>query len=761
MSAVKQELPARVGELIDGPWPARRRRTARPKLVELGLLLVIAALVPLREAWVVQAISLALLLTVPGALALRALRVPRSALAAFPVFVPATSLVVLSLSGLAVDLVGDGAGMAQPLRPVPLLVGVQAAGLLLALAGSRAPAEVGVRWSLPSVRVSELWPLLLPAVAALGAGRLTNGHTGAVAIAGVVACMAALAIGLAFADRMSRTHVSVLVFGVALALLWGYSLRSRFVYGYDISSEFHFLDETWRTGSWHTGHRDDAYGAMLSLTVLPSVLHALAGTSTLLLLKAVYPAFTALFAVGVFHLAARYVRPRYAVLAVAIIITQSYFFQQMPALGRQEVALLMFIALIAAVLLEDVSRRVQAGLIVVLATGMVVAHYSTTYLALSLLGLAALGGALWTLARRPTGTVMATFIAFLACLAGAGVWYGAVTHSTQNVSSFTSNLRSKGLDVLPNRAPGQGIVDAYLNGNTVAPLTGKQYESAAVRQNDITRPYVHPLKAADRSVYRPADAHRTTTPEDAAGARLGTLALLASQSLNLVAVLAALALLLLPRISPRMRAVGMLAAATFLALGLLRLSGTAANAYNQERAFVQSMVLLSIGVAFALQWFAGRFRRLGGLTTAAFGAGLLIVLLGTVGLRAQVFGGGATTNLANAGEDYDRFYITPQELAGAKWLNAVSPSNQLRYADSYTQIRIFATGGRTRGLLTDITPRTLDRHAWVLGSESNILRDRGRGSIGRRYSLFRWPGRYLDNNFNRVYTSGGSAVYHR
>jgi uncharacterized membrane protein len=761
MSAVNQDLPIRVGEVIDGPWAQRRASERMVRLVEVGLLVLIAALVPLNDAWVVQAISLLLLLSVPGALLLRAIRVPSATIAGFPIYVPAASLMVLSFTGLAVDLIGNWVGIAEPLRAVPLLIGVEIVGLLLAVAGARASSEVGVRWALPSLRIWELWPLLLPVLAAIGAGRLTAGHGGAVAIVGVSLCAAALAVGLVFANRMSTVHVSALVFGVALALLWGYSLRSRFVYGYDVSSEFHFLDDTWKTGSWHTAHRDDAYGAMLSLTVLPSLLHAIAGTSTLLLLKAVYPLFVALFALGLFQLARRYVAARYAVLAVAIVITQNYFFQQMPALARQELALLMFITLVAAVLQDGLTRRVHFGLIAVLAAGMVTAHYSTTYLALSLFGLAAAGGALFTLVRRPTGNVLAVTAAFLACLACSGIWYGAVTHSTQNVSTFTSDLKDNGLDVLPNRAPGQSVLDAYLNGNQLIRVSGTQYESSVARQYALTRSYVKPLKAADQAQYRPQEAKLPGRAEAGSGSELRTLSLFASQSLNLVAVLAALALLLLPRVAPRLRAVGMLAAATFLALGLLRLSGTAANAYNQERAFVQSMVLLAIGVAFALQWVASRWSRVGRVVSVGFGVGLLVILFGTVGLRAQVFGGGVTTNLANGGEDYERFYISPQELAAAQWLGAVSPADQLRYADGYAQIRLFAEGITARGLLTGITPRTIDRHAWVYGTGVNVLKGRARGSVNRQYALFQWPDRYLNDYYNRVYSSGGSAVYHR
>jgi len=68
-----------------------------------------------------------LVLTVPGLLALRALRVPGEAVVRFPVYVPCASLVVLLASGLAVDLAGPARGLAAPLRTAPLLAGLEAA----------------------------------------------------------------------------------------------------------------------------------------------------------------------------------------------------------------------------------------------------------------------------------------------------------------------------------------------------------------------------------------------------------------------------------------------------------------------------------------------------------------------------------------------------------------------------------------------------------------------------------------------------------
>ena len=83
-----------------------RGRSRGPRLAELAALAVLPALVAARDVWAAQALLLALLLTVPGLLALRAMRVPGEAIVRFPVYVPCASLVVLIASGLVVDLEG-------------------------------------------------------------------------------------------------------------------------------------------------------------------------------------------------------------------------------------------------------------------------------------------------------------------------------------------------------------------------------------------------------------------------------------------------------------------------------------------------------------------------------------------------------------------------------------------------------------------------------------------------------------------------------
>lgn len=754
--------------LVVAPAEARRRAPsprvlrARQIAIELALMGLIAALVPLRHAWPAQAALLILLLTLPGAILLRALRVPGDAVLGSPVYVPAASIVVVLAAGLGVDLVGPQLGAHAPLRTWPLLAGTEALLLLLAVLAAPAPLESGVPWRMIQPRLQRAWPLVLPLAAAAGALRLTQGHSPAIATAALAASGAALLLAVVLAERISRNQLSLVLYGAGLAACWGFSLRGHYTYGFDIASEYHVVTASWSSGVWHPAHAGDAYGAMLSLTVLPSALHALTGIGSLALLKAVYPALLALLPPALFGIAERFLRRRFAFIAAGLLVVQSYFFQQMPAIARQEIALLLFIALVAAVLDDRLPRRSQLPLVALLGAGMAVSHYSTTYMALAMFGVAAILQLVLVALRRPVTAKLAVAIAFVATAAAAAGWYAPVTHSSANLTGFSTNLRERGLDILPNAQPGQNPLAAYLSGNSQKRVSAEAYARLVAREYRQQRKYVVPLRAASNPRYRLQDStspiDRTRNPTASAASREAQLA--GSQLLNLLAVIGALALLVRRRTGPLLRQLALLALATLLVLGFVRLSGTAASSYNQERAFVQTMVPLGVAMAWLVEWLAARRRGLQLLAPALTVLALAATFFGTSGLRAAAFGGGTPTNLANGGEDYERFYVTAPELAAARWV-AGAPHGSMVYTDRYGQLRVLEATGRSQGVLLDVTPLTLDHHAWVYASRTNIDAGRARGEVKQKFAIYRWPARFLDENFNTVYSNGSSTVYHK
>ncbi len=741
---------------------ARRPRGALPDLAaSVAGVLAVAGLAQIRGVWVAQAAELLLLLSLPGFLLLRATRMSPSAMRGFPLYVPCASIAVIMAAGLSADLIGPGLGVARPLATIPFTVAICAvcAALILVALLRRAPSLLS-DWG-ATAKLWRAWPLLLPIVAWAGATRLNNGDGRGIAIAAVAATGVALMLCAWRAHRWTPAQTGLLVFGAGLALMWGFTLRSHFVYGFDITGEYQTFTQVLHHGRWHASHPHDSYGAMLSLTIFPSTLVAMTGASPLLVLKAIYPCLFALFPVGVYLLAARVLDRRFAYLAVLFILVQTYFFQQLPAIARQEIALLFFVCLVFAMFDGRLGRESQIVLLAVFAIGLALSHYSTTYLTIVVLAAALVLELIRRRLAPRTASVaivpLAITVAFMG--AGAAIWYEPVTNSAQNVSQFFSDLSSKGISPLPNA--GGGILHSYLAGNLAKRVGGAQFATLAHNDYAKTRTYVHPLPQANEAAFGLQNASVPGQRVRSAPAvrALDTEEVLAAQLSNLFAAIGALILWLRRRSDPTARGVALLGVATLLFLLTVRLSGTVSTAYNQERAFLQALVPLSICVAWMLQR-GSEHRRFGRALAGVFAVALGLMFLTTSGLRGPLVGGGTATNLASQGEDFERYYVSASELAAARWLNRAAPQGQIVSADRYGALRILGATGRVDAVLPVLTPLTIDRNAWVYADTANFVGHRARGEEGSTYALYGWPS-FIGEFWNLVYTNGSAAVYVR
>ena len=386
MAVTRQPVPA--GNYSQGSEFVDEAGPRSPFLVPGVGLVLIAALTLVHGSWAAQLVLVPLLLIVPGLLLLQALRVPGDTIALNPMYVPAAGLLVLLGSGLAVDLAGPAIGISAPLRTVPLLIGLELVCVALLLCSLNAPQDTRIPWEDFPRPLTLAWPFVLPLLGAAGALRLNSGHGDNVAVLAATCVLVALIAGFLYAPRCDDSLLAVLGYAAGLAMMWSFSLRGDLVYGFDISNEYHSMSQTVAAGSWHFSHPNDAYGAMLSVTVLPTELHELSGVPALFIFKVVYPAIGALIPVAVFYLARRVITGRWAFMTVALLIMQQTFFQQMPALDRQEVATVLFAVLIAVVLDTSLPRRSRFLAASLLSLGVVLSHYSTAYMAIPLFAMA-------------------------------------------------------------------------------------------------------------------------------------------------------------------------------------------------------------------------------------------------------------------------------------------------------------------------------------------------------------------------------------
>jgi hypothetical protein len=139
---------------------------------------------------------------------------------------------------------------------------------------------------------------------------------------------------------------------------------------------------------------------------------------------------------------------------------------------------------------------------------------------------------------------------------------------------------------------------------------------------------------------------------------------------------------------------------------------------------------------------------------------LALTLLGSTGIGSVFFGGGTAANLADSYEDYERFVVYEPDLAAGEWLTKEALASQPIEADRYGELRLATLVGERPGMFGDITPETIDQHAWVYATRTNLI-DSTESYTGAYAGTYAFPKLFLDSNFNIIYTNGTSEVFHR
>ena len=65
------------------------------------------------------------------------------------------------------------------------------------------------------------------------------------------------------------------------------------------------------------------------------------------------------------------------------------------------------------------------------------------------------------------------------------------------------------------------------------------------------------------------------------------------------------------------------------------------------------------------------------------------------------------------------------------------------------------------GIFADIAPGTIDGHAWVYATNTMLVIDLVQSGTGNIAAYYAFPSKFLDSNFNVVYTNGTAEVFHR
>ena len=263
-------------------------------------------------------------------------------------------------------------------------------------------------------------------------------------------------VGLAAFSRklVSPEFYPLILFAVALALLFHVSLFSNYIHGGDIFGEYSAFKLTLRNSYWNPTLSGKLY-AMLSVTILPTIYSTVLDLERTWILKIVYPLIFALVPVGLYQLFKSRVSKEVAFFSVFFFVANMIFFNEVAELARQMIAELFYVLLFLTILNKNIQGSAKWLCFIVFSFGLVVSHYAMSYI---FLGFAFVFW-LFNFLRKRKMRITASMVILFSIMAFA--WYiyvsqsatfdalvSMVDHIRENFVSDFMNPQSRGSQVL-------------------------------------------------------------------------------------------------------------------------------------------------------------------------------------------------------------------------------------------------------------------------------------------------------------------------
>jgi len=594
-----------------------------------------------------------------------------------------------------------------------------------------------------------------------GARLLNNGYSNVLVILAFVLGSFSIVFAVIRQKHLPKNMFPIVLLVLSLCSVWSYSLRSNYVFGWDIQNEFRVFQATLRSGNWILGAKHHPYDAMLSLTILPVTISKITGMAGLTIFKFLSPLFFSFVPVILFYIYRLFTKLWISFLAALLIIAQFYYMQQFSALVRQQIAFLFFAAIVYLLLQKSLSNHTKNYLLLASITGLVVSHYATTYLAIIFFGgtyiVSKITFVLFQRFKPTEAKPKHKYISgwmVLALILSALIWYGPATHS----SGYLDKLSQKnGYVSIINKIG--GLVTEQFNNHQYAPKTTEDYLSTIGSHfQEKNKSFSYYPGASNKSIHpvKQASLHVRSSV-------LKTLQDGVSVTLNyawwIVGSAGILALLIATykRFEYRRLELGILASMGILGFLVIHLSSTLQNLYNKTRLDEQVLMFVAMPFILMLIWLLRKFsNRLIKFTTTA----IVVLAFGIAsGIITQFVGGLPPANLNNFGQDYNNFYIQQSDIASAQWLGGQYRSNIIVYVDDYGSLRLTASKKRIFNQFNNITPQTISTNSFVYADYTNVKDGLTNKQESTKQFSYQFPTSFLQHNKNLVYSNGYSEIY--
>lgn len=737
-----------------------------------------------------------LLVVAPGVLLLQVCKVQPKFDWGYAGLALGISIVFLLTFGLGINFLFPLLGF-QPLIFSTLIFSLSVFFLSISLFLIKRNAEVVIQK--PQIPVGSMIlsfiPVIFVALSVIGALRLNNDYNGNVTLI-MLFGIAAFLIALLLAARFVRENiVATALYFISLALLLMTSLRGWGISGHDIQREYRVFQLTKDAGMWSPDFLHDAYNACLSITVLPTIFSEILNIPDAYIYKVLFQVMFAVVPVICFLIAKRYFSQTIALLSSIVVISFPTYFTDMSMLNRQEIAFLLFVLMIYVMFEDPFSLRFKRWLLLVLGIGIVLSHYSTTYIVILIWAITYVGLLIFSYVSRfnfdtkffnvfffPKGAFKVTKQPTISLLLIFVLGIFSFTWSnfiTQTSDGSIKRVIERTVDAVWHNSENSRSVDTLYSLFSYKKISDEDFLESYIQN------VIEPARFnAPRDTYFEEDSVRTfhaaiVDNQTMALTNLGNS--LVNLGINVYAFNNTLKLGS-AKILQVLLLLGLMSSLFFRKLFLKKMTSEYFLISFAGISFVALMVLIPVlsveyGVLRAFQqslFVIAPFVVIGafvvflplGMRTAHVAVSFCVILffLSSTGAITQSLGGyKAQLHLNNSGPYYDIYYVHDSERRGISWLSEeIAKSEDAEYqsevqTDRYLSNKI--SDSSEIKPINDIYPSLLRQNSFVFLGFANTTKNESTIYYNGILLTYQYPLGLIDVHKNKVYDSGSVIIY--
>lgn len=729
------------------------------------------------------------MLFIPGSLLLLTLQVTQLSFWRTLIMSVGLSITILEFVGLLMNLLLPQLGISQPLAYYPTLISF---GIILSILTISAwiRTDTSLQLTLPIGSMTKkqillyVVPLFFPVLSIFGAISINNNGSNILTflLLGLIGLFVLL---LTYGrNTFPKSLFPFSLYMIGLSLLFTTSLRGWFITGHDVMREYHVFLLTKSHYFWNINLYKDAYNACLSITILPTLLNNLLFISDMYIYKVIFQLIFALCPVLIYLILKRYTNSLFAFLSSFYFMAFPTFYNDMPMLNRQEIGFLFFGLLLLMVFDTKLPQALRKILFVIFGISIIVSHYSTNYVVLSLL-IATYG--LWKILSLPrirrlvvnitkrlpvnhhaitTGTIHLSGILILVLCVFTVFWNTQFTKTSNNITGVLAKSISSIFIKSENDAKSSDVAYSLFSSKKQNPEAQlNQYIADSIQKT---------LQNGGGSFYNRSDYVNYPThlidQTILSATPVGTILLnnhmpvlmiqsllrsISADAMQLLVGIGLVSFIIYKSRKPFDIAYILLCVSGIVLLFMEVVLPDISVEYGLLRLFDQLLYLLSLAIVMATNsifFFINKAKR----PYFVSGFAVLFFFLLT-GFMSHITGDYyPQMTLDNAGIYYDAYYVHATDIASIKWIK----ENKVRNVPIQADLKGALTLQSFKNIfaLNEIFPPIIRKNAYVYTVSAN-KKNNAIVSIDKNILIFNGPQAFLTDHKNLIYNNGSTEIF--